>query len=120
MVIVVGKIVVPVAGTPVRLTDAVIYQQALEAAGLSQLFKTVQAVLFQAWKGNTGQIYIGNNLITKASGVGVAAVLVIPTATAIASFGAANQMSPAGIDTSAFYLDADVSGEGVVVTVLMS
>lgn len=120
MVLVIGKISVPTPGTPIRVTDQAVWGEALAGTGLSVQFLTVQAILFQAWKANAGQVYIGRQGMDKATGAKVASVLVIPTATAIPSFGASNQLSPAGIDASTFFLDVDTANDGVLVTALVS
>lgn len=112
-----GKVVAPVAGTPVNIFDVI---KAADPTNPTYRFKTFHAVLFQALKGNTGAVYIGKVGMVKATEVGVSAVLAIPTANSIPSYGIANQLEPAGVDLSALYLDADVSGEGVVVTLLVS
>lgn len=119
-VIIVGKITVPVPGTPVQVTATPQYQAALQAAGISPVFKTVQAILFQAWKGNAGQTYIGTATMVKATGAGVSAVLVAPTATSLPTWGASNHLSPAGVDASALYLDADTANDGVLLSALVS
>jgi hypothetical protein len=122
MVIILGKVSVPAPGTPVQLTATAEYLSAIAAAfGASQVpFVTCQAVLFQAWKGNSDEVYIGKVGMNRTTGAGVAAVLGVPSAGSNPSFGAANQMSPAGIDLSAFYLDADIAAEGALVTLLVT
>lgn len=120
MLLIVGKVTVPVAGTPVRLTDRTEYQAALTAAGLNTAFKTAQAVYFQAWTANTGKVYIGSSALVKASGVGVMQVLVAPSATAIPSFGIAQQTTGEGVTLSDIFLDVDTGAEGVLVSLLMS
>jgi hypothetical protein len=122
MVIILGKVAVAVPGTPVRLTDTAEYRAAIAAifGSSANPFLTAQAVLFQAWKANTDEVYVGGAGLNRTTGVGVAAVLGVPSAGSNPSFGAANQMSPAGIDLSAFYLDADVASEGALVTLLVS
>lgn len=120
MIIIVGRINVTTAGTPVQITASSVYQAALTAAGLSTAFKTVQAILIQAWQGNTGKIYVGKQTLNKTTGVDVGNILVAPSASSIPSFGAANQMSAAGVDVDALWLDADTNGEGVLVTLLVS
>lgn len=116
-VLIPGKVVVVAAGTPVNLYDAI---RAAHPTDKAYAFKAFHAVSFQAWKGNSGQVYIGGSDMVKATGVGVAAVLVIPTATYIPTIGMANQLNPAGVDLTALYLDADVAGEGVLVALLTS
>lgn len=122
MEIIVGKVIVPTPGTPVQLTATAEYLAAIAAIfGANQKpFLSAQAVLFQSWKGNTDELYIGRSDMDRTSGVGVAIVLVAPTTASLPSFGMANQMSPAGIDLSALYLDADVANEGALVTLLIS
>lgn len=112
-----GKITVTVAGTPVNVYDAV---KAANPADPALRFKAFHAVLFQALKTNTGAVFIGRDGMVKGTGVGVSAALAIPTANAIPSYGIANQLEPAGVDLTALYLDADVSGEGVLVTLLIT
>jgi hypothetical protein len=116
--IIVGKLSVAAAGSPQRVTDFPAYKAALAAVQLSSQFLTVQAALFQAWVGNTGQVYLGGSALDKTTGANMAAVLAVPTATSIPSFGASNHLSPAGIDLSAIYLDVDTNGEGPLLTVL--
>jgi hypothetical protein len=112
-----GRVVVSVAGTPISIYDTI---KAANPTDTTFLFKTFHAVLFQALKANTGAVYIGKLGMVKATEAGVSACLAIPTANAIPSYGIANQLEPAGVDLSALYLDADVSGEGVLVTLLVS
>lgn len=111
---IIGKISVPVPGTPVAVGT-----HALVVAALGS-FRTVQAVLFQAWKGNTGLVYIGKAGLDRTTGAGVGAVLPTPTANAIGAFGASNHLSPAGVDLTTFYLDADVANDGAVLTLLIT
>jgi len=117
-IIVVGKLSVAAAGTPQKVTDFQAYKDALAAVKLSPQFLTVQAALFQAWTLNTGKVWIGNATMNKTTGVGMAAVLVAPSATSIPSFGASNHLAPAGIDLSGLFLDVDTNGEGPILTVL--
>lgn len=117
MVVIPGKITVPVAGTPVQLYAAIL---ALDPTNPAYRFKAFHAVLFQAMDSNSGKIYIGSSAMVKATLVGVAQVLVVPSASYIPSFGMANQLSPEGVDLTALYLDAAVSGEGVLVSLLVS
>lgn len=105
-----GRIVVPVAGTPVSVRTAVF------ATG--ERFQAFHAMLFQAMATNTGRVYIGKNTMVKATLADCAAVLAIPTANTIPSFGMSNPLSPAGVDISGLFIDADVNGEGVLLTIL--
>jgi len=120
MVLVIGKISVPTPGTPIQVTAQAVWGEALAEVGFSTQFLTVQAILFQAWKANTGQVYLGKIGMNKGTGAKVMSVLVTPTTAGIPSVGASNHLSLAGIDVSAFYLDADVATDGVLVSALVS
>lgn len=106
-----SKWVVITPGTLVPLTSIM--------APLGQ-FKTVQSILFQAMSTNLGRVYIGTATLNRAALTNVSAVLAIPTANTIPSYGISNPLSPAGVDIDQLYLDADVAGEGVLVTVLQT
>ena len=116
MVLICGKIAVPTPGTPVQLTQSAEYLAALQSAFGTSVFQTAQAVLFQAWGANTGTVYVGKSTLNRSTGAGVAAAL----SSTSPNFGAANQMAPAGVDLSAFFLDADDANDGALVTILMS
>lgn len=110
-----GKLTVPTPGTPVQIFAA------LNAADpTTYKFKKVQAVLLQALFGNTGKVYVGAATMNKASLAFCSAVLAIPTAAGAQSWGAANPLTPAGVDLDLLYLDVDVANEGVLVTLLVS
>lgn len=114
-----GKISVPTPGTPVHLTDTAVYQ-ALLAQGMDPRFMTCQAVMFQAWKSNTGAVYVGRAELNRTTGANVGAVLAIPTTTTIPSFGASNHLAPAGINLDDYYLDADNANDGALVSLLVT
>lgn len=111
MTTIIGKITVPVAGTPIQVSA-----QTLVRAALNQ-FQTVHAVQFVAIPSNTGKVYLGNAGLTKATHVGVGMVLVAPSSSFVPSWGITQETSPNGVDLSAIYLDVDTGGEGVLVTV---
>lgn len=118
-VLMLGKISVPTPGTPVKLTTTAEYQ-ALAAQGMNPAFFTCQAVLFQAWKANTGAVYVGRLGLNRTTGAAVSAVLGIPTDGSIPSHGASNHLAPAGIDLSVYYLDADQANDGALVSLLVT
>ena len=118
-VLVLGKITVPLAGTPVALVSTPQYQ-ALGIQGMNPQFRTCQAILFQAWKNNTGNAFVGREGMDKSTGADVSAVLGTPTVNSIPAHGASNHLTPAGIDLSIYYLDADVSGDGILVSLLVT
>jgi hypothetical protein len=113
-----GKIGVTVPGTLVRVTSVI----DLDAGGVRNSIDrfTCHAVLFQAWKANTGYVYVGLANMNKNSGEGVLAVLAVPTVNSIPAFSISLTMSPAGVNLSDIYLDADVAGEGPLVTLLIT
>ena len=110
--IILGKITVAVAGTPVQLIASTPFR------ALNTRFYGYHAALLQALPTNTGLVYIGGVGMNKTTLAVVSNVLAIPSTSSIPSFGVANLLSPAGVDLSAFWLDAAVSGEGVLVTLL--
>ena len=115
---IIGPITVPAAGTPVRVTNSI----ATDAHGLNPdpARFSCHAALFQARPSNTGKVYIGLATMSKSTLAGVAAVLAVPTANVIPSFSMALTLSPAGIDLSDLYLDADTNGEGILLSVLIT
>ena len=117
MWVVLGKISVAAAGTPVQITASAQYQAMTE---MDTRFLSCQAVLFQAWKDNGGLLYVGKVGMNKSTGALVAATLAIPSTASIASYGASNHLSPAGINLSEFYLDADIAADGALVSLLVS
>lgn len=105
-----ARVVVPMGGTPVQITTGI----------ANPIQDKVHAILIQALKGNTGNVYIGDSSINRTTESGVYATLSIPTSNFIPSFTAAIVGAPAGIALKDFYIDADVNNEGVKITVLVS
>lgn len=106
-----GKITVPVPGTPVQA-----------AAGLAAEERQLKchAVLFQALPTNVGKVYIGLAGMNKSTLVGVYAVLAVPTANQLPTFSAALTWSANGLPLSSFYVDADDVDEGALCTILVA
>lgn len=100
-----GKITVSSAGTPVQAT------------GTST---PVHSYLVQALSTNTGKIYIGNSTMSKTTLVGVFAVLAPPSTNLIPSFASAVSTIAARFDLSQVWVDADNSGEGVLISGVLS
>lgn len=107
------RVIVPVPGTPVRVTAA-------EVNPDQPTIGNVHGVLIQALKGNAGAVYIGTSTMVKATEDQVFATLAIPTVNNIPTFSAALTMSPAGIALKDFWIDADLANEGVHVTILVT
>src|SRR6266478_7552974 len=125
--LVLGKVVVTTAGTPVGLLDA--FAPVGGAAGDLRSSKTslkirVVSILFTVLNlitVNTGYIYVGVKGMNKTTGVGV--IFAIPAAGAgvtnfftlpTQGFGAGNELSPEDI-----FLDADTNGNSALVTCTM-
>lgn len=80
----------------------------------------VYAILFQALPTNLGKIYIGTSTLNRGSFAGCAGLLAVPTVNILPSYGISLTLAPAGIDVDTLYLDADNSGEGALVTALVT
>jgi len=98
-----GRVNVPVPGTPVPLTT----NRAITA---SKLF--VQAI-----PGLTGKTYLGSATLTKATLAGVARVLAPNSAGGFSEdFFLESQDGANSIRLAEYSIDADVAGEGLLVT----
>lgn len=108
----IGKLAVPLPGTPVRATS-----KELDPA---KVF-LCHGVLFQALTTNTGRVYIGVTGMNKSSpGMdGVLAVLAVPTVTLLPTFSVALTISPNGLRLQDLYLDTEQPNDGVLCTVLI-
>ncbi len=80
-------------------------------------------VLFQAYSSasgsNVGRIYILRTGGDKSTGVGLLAVLAIPTANIIPSCSLTLTIAVADLDVSQFYLDADSAGDKCLISALI-
>jgi hypothetical protein len=120
MLVAIGKVTVAMAGTPVSLLSRLTSPQAakiqaLQAAGLAP----IHGVSLQTVSTNSGKVWIGDQDLNKASGLGVGHVLPPPTATFFASFSVALSSAPNAVSLAGIYLDVDTGGEGVYVFVLV-
>jgi hypothetical protein len=113
----VGKIIVPVPGTPVRATIN-------EPDPTKRL--AAHAVMVEALAGNTGKIYIGLTGMNKTtfnaaanSNAGVLAVLAVPTANTIPTFSATISYAPAPFNIADLFIDSDNANEGVLITAIV-
>jgi hypothetical protein len=96
-----GKITVTTGGTPVQVSTTRV---------------GANSIMFQQIPGNTGKMYIGDSTLVKATLVGVHAVLPIPTTNILPSYTATIVEAPAGLNAAEFWVDAEVNGEGVLVS----
>ena len=95
------------AGVLVRLTDN-------ESDPTTNL--DAHSIMAEALQGNTGRVYIGSADMVRATGVGVYAVIPIPTANILPTFTATIAYAPAALLLSELFLDVDVDNEGVLVS----
>jgi hypothetical protein len=105
-----GKVTVTVSGTLVRASNNELNPNERVPC---------QSVLFEQWPGNTGRIYICDRPTANvASGVGVLAILAPPTTAGYPSAGVGIPTAPTPISATDFWIDAEVSGEGVLVSIV--
>lgn len=107
----IGRIVVPVAGTPVRVTSG--------QTDPAERF-ACHGVLIQARPGNAGRVYIGTATMNRVAETGLYAILAIPTANQLPTFSAALTLSPNAIQLQDLFIDVDVNNDGVLVSVLVT
>lgn len=105
-----GKVTVAASGSPVQASS--------NGANIGdQTYTQCNAVLIEAWPTNTGKIYIGNTESMDAStGDGVVGILAKPSSGFIPSFSATVSYAPGGIDVAQFWVDAENSGDSVVIS----
>jgi len=102
-------VTVAVAGTPVQVVSA---------------HKSAQSVLIQAMPNNTGRIVVGSANTVRANAAGtnpsgpILAIIGIPTDNTATppSANGGNPAAPAAFNLQQFWIDASVSGEGVIVS----
>lgn len=104
-----GKVTITTAGTPERSTK----NNADPAAVV-----WVHSYLVQQVAANTGKVWIGSSGMNKTTGVGVYAVLPVPTANTLPSFSATVTQQVAAFDMAAVYIDVDVNGEAAIVSLI--
>lgn len=106
-----GRVTVTTAGTPKRATNGESDPSARYPA---------HAVLFQRdLNTETGNVYIMDREDGDPStGVGVVAILAIPTENILPSFSATITYAPAGLNLADLWIDSDVNGEGCQVSAM--
>ena len=105
-----GKVVVTTAGTPVQMTQN----------STNQTKVRCHSFMVEALSANSGKIYIGAKGMSKTTLAGVYAILPVPTANILPSFSATLTLVPDAFIPSTIYIDADVSGEGVLASIVVS
>jgi hypothetical protein len=117
--LILGKVSVTTAGTPVGLLDAFQGGALKSAQGVAKI--RVASIIFVVQNGittNTGYLYVGVKGMNKSTGAGV--IFAIPAAAAgitnwftlpAQGWGGGNELTPEDI-----YLDADTNGNSALVT----
>lgn len=104
-----GKILIPVAGTPVQVQ-----------APPEMNPPSCHAVIIEALPSNTGKIYIGLLGLNKATLAQVLVILPIPTVNLLPTFSIALTVAGNAINVGSLFLDAEVAGEGVLLSALVA
>jgi hypothetical protein len=105
-----GKVTVAAPGTLVRCTNNELNPGERVPC---------QSLLFEQWPGNTGKIYIcDRQTASAATGAGILAILAPPTANGYASAGVGIPTAPTPFNAAEFWVDAEVAGEGVLVSIV--
>lgn len=107
----VGRLIVAVPGTLVQATS-------LEPDPTKPL--SCHAVLFQALPTNTGRVYVGTWQLERAALANCFAWLPIPTVNQAPSFSVALTIAPNALKLNDYWIDADVAGDGVIATILVT
>jgi len=105
-----GKVTVAATGTLVRATNN-------ETTPATRY--PYQSILFEQIPGNTDKIYIcDRSTASKTTWVGVLAYLMPPTTGNAPSCGMEIPSAPAALNAADIWIDAEVSGEGVLISVV--
>lgn len=115
MLIPLGLIAVPDAGTPVRIAATAAY-----LASAAANFQTCQGILVQAWHANTGRMYLGDATLVAASGVGVIGIVENPTPPTTPLLQIDNPANSVGVNIGDLCLDAETSNDGALVTLIVT
>lgn len=104
-----GKVTVVTAGTPVEVTINQTTPSARYAA---------HSFMVEALPANTGKIYVGFVGLNKGTLANVLAIIPVPTVNLIPSFSSTIAYAPGGFNLADIYIDADVNGEGALVSAI--
>lgn len=104
-----AKIVVPLAGTPVRVTSVESDPNARRA---------IHGVLVQALPDNAGRVYVGNVSMNRVARTNLFGILAVPTTNSLPTFSAALTLSPNAIHLNDIYIDVDQNGDGCIISIL--
>lgn len=105
----VQNLAIAVAGMPVQAT-----------LPTTLTLGNVHAVIVQGWPTNGGNLYVGDRqTMNKTTGVGVLYVIPAPTATSYPSWSSAVTHGANAVPLSKLWLDADVSGDKALISVIV-
>ena len=100
-----GKVTVPIPGTPVALTVPTTINP-----------PSVHAILIEVLATNTGKIYIGLAGLNKTTLAGVLIVLAVPTANSLPTFSIAVTQAANALSLPQLRFDVDNANDGVLVS----
>lgn len=98
-----------IPGTPVKVTNNQASPNTHLACG---------SIMIQTLSSSTGKVYVGLANMDKTTGVGVIAVLPIPTVNSIPAFSAGNPTAQAGINANELYIDGESTSDGVIASIV--
>jgi hypothetical protein len=102
-----GKVTVSTPGTLVRATANVSSPTAKYLA---------HSIMIEAWPANVGKIYICDSAsANRSTGVGVVAILGVPTSSSIPTFTNTMTGAIAAINLEQLWIDADIGDDAVLV-----
>lgn len=104
-----GRITIVTAGTPVQVT----FNETVP----SDRF-LAHSFMVQQVAGNTGRILIGSSAMVAATLANVYAVLPVPTVNILPAYTVTIQQAISGFNMADFFVDATVSGEFALVSVV--
>lgn len=111
-----GKLTVPSPGTPVNVPAPILPGAGPTIPGLT----TVHAAIVEALETNTGKVYVCLQGANKTSRAGVLLTLPIPTPNLIPAFSVSITAAANAVPLTDLYIDADVAGEGVTISGLIT
>ena len=106
-----GNVTVTTAGTPVRITIN-------ESSSTARL--QCHAIMVEQIPGNSGRIIIGLSNLNSTTYVGALAILAIPTTNTLPSCNVGIGDAPNAFNAADYFIDATVSGEGALVSYLIT
>ena len=110
-----GKTVVPTPGTPVLVSIPT------DANGRPVILPArCHAFIVQALPFNTGRVYVGTTGLDKVSMANVLTILAVPTINFIPALSVAVQQASNSLGLDDVYIDAEVAGEGVLLSVMVA